>query len=77
MGFSSFELVKARKRLFNIGDKVLILPPILGASLQAKYSGIEMKISDVDYVASTPGEMIVISTWSNCTKLETLNHREP
>ena len=48
---------KARKRSFNVGDKVLILLPIPGHSLQAKYSGpytIEKKINDVDYVVCTP-----------------------
>jgi len=41
----------------NIGDQLLILMPIPGHPLQAKYSepyAIEKKINDVDYVVDTP-----------------------
>ena len=41
----------------NVGDQVLVLLPIPGHPLQAKYSGpytIEKKINDVDYVVGTP-----------------------
>ncbi len=48
----------ARNRVFKPGDKVLALFPLLGNSLQAKYSGpyeIETKLGDLDYVIKTPG----------------------
>ena len=48
---------KARYREFNPGDKVLVLLPIHGNPLQARYSGpyiIEQKVNEVDYVANTP-----------------------
>ena len=47
---------KARSRDFNPGDKVLVLLPINGNSLQARYSGpytIEQRVNDVDYVVNT------------------------
>ena len=47
-----------RKRFFKVGDEVLILLPIQGQPLQARYSGpftIERKINDVDYIVYTPG----------------------
>ena len=49
---------RARQRIFKAGDKVLILSPVQGQPLQARYSGpftIEEKIHDVDYVVNTPG----------------------
>ena len=42
----------------NPGDKVLVIFPITGQPLQARYSGpyeIETRINDVDYVVKTPG----------------------
>ena len=48
---------KARYREFNPGDKVLVLLPIHGNPLQARYSGpytIERKVNEVDYVVNTP-----------------------
>ena len=48
----------ARERSFKKGDKVLVLLPVLGQPLQAKYYGpyiIDHKVSDVDYVINTPG----------------------
>ena len=49
---------KARKRKFKPGDKVLVLLPIHGHPLQARYCGpfvVEKRVSDVDYVIKTPG----------------------
>ena len=49
---------KARKRSFKVGDEVLILLPVQGQPLQARYSGpftIERKINDIDYIVHTPG----------------------
>ena len=48
---------KAHKRIFHPGDKVLILLPIPGHSLQACYSGpyaIEEKVNDLTYIIQTP-----------------------
>ena len=48
---------KARERVFRVGDKVLVLLPIAGNPLQARYHGpyiIERCINDVNYVVSTP-----------------------
>lgn len=48
----------ARNRYLKPGDKVLVFLPIPGHPLQARYYGpyeIERKISDVNYVVSTPG----------------------
>uniref|UniRef100_A0A8C1PIS4 Integrase catalytic domain-containing protein n=1 Tax=Cyprinus carpio TaxID=7962 RepID=A0A8C1PIS4_CYPCA len=48
---------KARERSFRPGDKVLVLLPVRGGSLQARYSGpyvVEKKLSDRDYVIHLP-----------------------
>jgi len=48
---------KARMRVFQPGDQVLVLLPIHGQPLQAKFSGpylVKQKLSDVNYVVSTP-----------------------
>ena len=48
---------KSHKRCFQPGDKVLILLPIPGHTLQARYCGpyiIEEKVNEVDYVVKTP-----------------------
>lgn len=48
---------KARERKFKPGDKVLVLLPITGHPLQAKYHGpyiISHKVNDVNYVVNTP-----------------------
>ena len=48
---------KSVERHFDVGDKVLALLPMQGNSLQARYFGpyeIVEKISDVNYVISTP-----------------------
>lgn len=47
---------KSVKREFRIGDKVLILLPIPGSTLQAKFCGpyiIQKKLSETDYVVGT------------------------
>ena len=47
----------ARERSFKPGDKVLVLLPITGQPLKARYHGpydILQKVSDVDYVVKTP-----------------------
>lgn len=49
---------KARVRTFCAGDKVLVLFPVQGHPLKARYHGpweIEKKISDVNYLVRTPG----------------------
>lgn len=48
---------KAVFRSFNKGDKVLVLLPILGSALQARFHGpyvVESKLSETDYVICTP-----------------------
>ena len=48
---------KAKKRSFSVGDRVLVLLPIMGSSLQARFFGpyqIAKKINDLDYVVDTP-----------------------
>ena len=48
----------AKRRSFDVGDEVLILLPIPGDPLQAKYSGpytIHRKVNEVDYIIDTPG----------------------
>lgn len=47
----------AKTRKFKPGDKVLVLLPIPGSALQARYSGpyvVQEKVSDRDYVVATP-----------------------
>ena len=48
----------AKERVFNPGDKVLVLFPITGQPLQARYFGpceVESKVGEVDYIVKTPG----------------------
>ena len=48
---------KAVVRHFKVGDKVLVLLPILGSALQARYSGpyeIKHKVSDCDCNSRLP-----------------------
>ena len=48
---------KAKSRCFEPGDRVLVLFPIVGNPLQAKYSGpykVVKKISDTNYLVKTP-----------------------
>lgn len=47
---------KARSRSFDVGDQVLILLPVVGSPLEARFSGpytVE-KIGNLDYIVSTP-----------------------
>ena len=49
---------KAKSRCFEPGDRVLVLFPVVGHPLQAKYSGpykVVKKISDTNYLVKTPG----------------------
>ena len=49
---------KTRSRCFEPGDRALVLFPVLGNPLQAKYSGpykVVKKISDTNYLVRTPG----------------------
>ena len=49
---------KAKSRCFEPGDRVLVLSPVVGNPLQAKYSGpykVVKKISDTNYLVKTPG----------------------
>lgn len=46
----------AKSRTFSPGDKVLVLLPIPGSALQARYSGpyvVQEKVSDQDYIVAT------------------------
>ena len=49
---------KAKSRCFEPGDRVLVLFPVVGNPLQAKYTGpykVVEKISDTNYLVKTPG----------------------
>ena len=49
---------KAKSRCFKPGDRELVLFPVVGNPLQAKYSGpykVVKKISDTNYLVKTPG----------------------
>ena len=49
---------KARLRTFQPGDRVMVLLPVHGQPLQARYCGlytIERKVNEVDYIVKTPG----------------------
>ena len=49
---------KAKSRCFEPGDRVLVLFPVVGNPLQAKYSGpykVVKNISDTNYLVKTPG----------------------
>ena len=49
---------KAKSRCFEPGDRVLVLFPVVGNPLQAKYSGpykVVKRISDTNYLVKTPG----------------------
>ena len=49
---------KTKSRCFEPGDRVLVLFPVVGNPLQAKYSGpykVVKKISDTNYLVRTPG----------------------
>ena len=49
---------KVKSRCFEPGDRVLVLFPVVGNPLQAKYSGpykVVEKISDTNYLVRTPG----------------------
>lgn len=44
-------------RTFQSGDRVLVLLPVVGSALQAKFSGLyvtDRKLSETDYVIQTP-----------------------
>uniref|UniRef100_A0A3Q3SYM0 Gypsy retrotransposon integrase-like protein 1 n=1 Tax=Mastacembelus armatus TaxID=205130 RepID=A0A3Q3SYM0_9TELE len=48
---------KSVTRIFQPGDRVLVLLPIVGSRLQAKFSGpyvVNRKLSETDYVIQTP-----------------------
>ena len=48
---------KTKKRSFEPGDEVLVLFPVTGKPLQARYRGpytVYKKVNDVDYVVQTP-----------------------
>jgi len=44
---------RARERVFNVGDKVLVLLPIVGNPFHGPYT-IERCVNVVNYVVSTP-----------------------
>ena len=48
---------KAQRRVFDPGDKVLVLLPTMGNSLKARYHGpykIVKRVSDINYIVETP-----------------------
>lgn len=48
---------KSVARTFQPGDRVLVLLPVVGSALQAKFSGpyvVDRKVSETDYVIQTP-----------------------
>lgn len=48
---------KAKHRVFSPGDKVLVLLPLTGSTLQAQYSGpyvIDHRVGECDYLVKTP-----------------------
>ena len=48
---------KAKQRSFKVGDKVLVLLPIVNHPLQARYAGpylVMKKVNEVDYIIHTP-----------------------
>lgn len=50
---------KVKHRVFNPGDKVLVLLPLLESALQAQYSGpyvVERPVSECDYLVRTRSE---------------------
>lgn len=50
-------MTDAKSRSFNPGDKVLVLLPVPGSALQARYSGpyqVVKKLGDRDYIIDTP-----------------------
>ena len=51
-------MINMQKDAFDVGDEVLVLLPIPGDPLQAKYSGpypVHRKLNAVDYIIDTPG----------------------
>ena len=49
--------LKSVSRAFQPGDQVLVLIPLMGSALQARYSGpycIERHVNDLNYILSTP-----------------------
>ena len=57
-GMKSWYDRKARTRVFKPGDQVLVLLPIHGNPLQARYCGpftIAEKVNEVDYIVNTTG----------------------
>lgn len=64
---------RAESRVFTPGDKVLVLLPIPGSSLQARFSGpyfFQKKVSDRDYLIATPD-------WSRRNRLCHINMLKP
>ena len=48
---------KSKVRSFKPGDKVLVLLPVIGSPLSAKYHGpyvVDSKVSDLNYIVKTP-----------------------
>ena len=55
---------KTKSRCFEPGDRVLVLFPVVGNPLQAKYFGpykVVKKISDTNYLVRTPGQNSICS----------------
>lgn len=69
----------AKRRCFSPGDKVLVLLPVPGSSLQARFSGpfvVTEKISDRDYIVATP-ERRRQSRLCHVNMLKPYLHRDP
>ena len=48
---------KSQNRIFKPGDKVLVLLPVQGNTLQARYHGpykVLKRVGDLDYIIETP-----------------------
>ena len=59
--------VTTKEREFNPGDKVLVLLPIIGNPLQARYHGpyvIEKRINNLNYIIQTPDKAQATTTLS-------------
>ena len=62
---------KAKSRCFEPGDRILVLFPVVGNPLQAKYSGpyqAVKKINDTNHLVKTPGRPKDTQVISICSK---------
>lgn len=69
---------KSVQRTFNKGDQVLVLLPMVGSALSARFSGpyeVVRKISNTDYVIGTPDRKRKTRVW-HVNMLKTFHNRE-